>query len=87
MSEPRAMSKIMYLQPSGYTYASVILNEHASGFDWNEISRNESIPRLLDGANWWRCDSCGRAVDFRKDGALQLKCPDCSASIPKRYDR
>ena len=37
--------------------------------------------------DWWRCDACGCAVPFKSGaGATQLKCTECGAPIPTRYD-
>lgn len=36
--------------------------------------------------NWWRCEACRCAVSFRVENKLQLKCPECGAPIPEKYD-
>lgn len=40
-------------------------------------------PSVLD---WWRCDACGHAVPWHKDGKPQLDCFHCGAQLPRRYD-
>jgi hypothetical protein len=48
---------------------------------------------LIDGnarsarPDWWRCDGCGHAVAWQKDGQPQLACPQCGAQLPTRYDK
>lgn len=48
-------------------------------WEWNVVTKTP----LLD---WWRCEWCHCAVPLRVNNNVQLKCTECGAPIPEKYD-